>query len=33
MPAEKMRIIDLCGLRRAKLDAMLKAKKEKGMNT
>jgi len=29
MPAEKMRVIDLCALRKAKLDAMLKAKQEK----
>ncbi len=29
MPAEKMRVIDLCALRKAKLEAMIKAKKEK----
>ncbi|MEH6344463.1 MAG: DUF1289 domain-containing protein [Bermanella sp.] len=29
MPAEKMRVIDLCALRKAKLEAMLKAKQEK----
>lgn len=28
MPAEKMRVIELCDLRRAKLEAMLKAKRE-----
>ncbi len=28
MPSEKMRVIDLCRLRKAKLDAMLKAKKD-----
>ncbi len=28
MPAEKMRVIDLCQLRKAKLDAILKAKKD-----
>ena len=28
MPAEKMRIIELCDLRRAKLEALIKAKRE-----
>ncbi len=29
MPAEKMRVVELCDLRKAKLEAALKAKKEK----
>jgi hypothetical protein len=29
MPAEKMRVVELCGIRRVKLDLALKAKKEK----
>ena len=29
MPSEKMRVIDLCRLRKAKLDAMLAAKELK----
>ena len=29
MPAEKLRVIDLCALRKAKLEAMIKTKKDK----
>jgi hypothetical protein len=29
MPVEKMRVVELCDLRKAKLEAALKAKKEK----
>lgn len=28
MPAEKLRVIDLCALRKAKLEAIIQAKKE-----